>query len=144
MSAFNSSGGLGCCRSADPSGAGSPPQLSSLGHQPYARILDGQQETPVAVFRPVTIYALKLYRKKSLWKVRDRQGRRLAMEPQRTVIISGQKSSRGFPFSSFEVGVIGLPAKDLLRKCKPSLTFVWALVHVPVLFLQGPCHFCPG
>lgn len=64
-----------CSQHRPASGAGSPPQLSSLGHQPHARILDSQQETPVAVFRSVTIYALKLYRKKKSVKSQGSAGK---------------------------------------------------------------------
>lgn len=63
---------LEACSQHNPaSGAGSPPQLSSLGHRPYAQILGSQQEMPVAVFRSVTIYALKLYRKKAVKSLRS-------------------------------------------------------------------------
>lgn len=107
-----------------------------MGHRPHAWIwtLDSQEQSPVAIFRYITISALKLYRKKSceksgicredknLWKCKER-------------IILGHKSRRNNPFSDFEVGVIGLPAKDLLSKCNSSLTFVRALLRALVIFL---------
>ena len=57
------------------------------------------------------------------------------LQKRKELIISGHKSSRSDLFPDFEVGVIGLPAKDLLSKRQPSLTSAGALAHALLLFL---------